>query len=73
MSVISRKALREIAVVLGRHGISFEEAGHTGGNQRKLRITDGVKSAFIFISGTPSGMCYLNIAKDARRALREAP
>lgn len=73
MSAHPRKALKEIARVLERYHIKVVDADYTGGTQRRLRITDGVKIAFIIISGTPSGLCYLNIAKDARRALREAP
>jgi hypothetical protein len=44
-----------------------------GGVHRRLTVTDGTKRAFVTVSGSPRGMCYLNIAKDARRALREAP
>lgn len=73
MSDHPRKMLKEVGVILATYGIKII-GNELGKKHRKLRVSNGTKSATIIVAVSPSDhRAYLNIAKDARMALREAP
>ena len=73
MSAHPRKMLKEIEHFLEAHGIAVVSEERTK-RHRRVRVTDGVKSATITVSISPSDhRVYHQIVKSARNALREAP
>lgn len=72
MIVSTRRMLKEAQTFMEKYGIrivNYEE--HR--KHRKVWVTDGIKTAFIFVSVSPSCPRTLqNIAQSARQALREA-
>lgn len=72
MPVSPSKLIREMEGYLAKYGITVKSM-EMGGKHRKVWVTDGVKTAMIAISISPSDhRVYMNIAQSARNALREA-
>lgn len=72
MSVSPNKLLREIESYLQKYGITIKDS-EMGKRHRKVWVTDGVKTAMIVVSISPSDhRAYMNIAQSARNAIREA-
>lgn len=72
MSVSEGRLFKEIEPFLAKYGISIID-WEMCRRHRKVRITDGTKTAMIVVSVSPSDhRAYYNIAKSARNALREA-
>ena len=72
MPISPSKLLKELDSYLEKYGITVKNM-EMGGRHRKLWVTDGVKTAMIAVSISPSDhRAYMNIAQSARNALREA-
>jgi len=72
MPVSPSKLLKELDSYLEKYGITVKSM-EMGKKHRKVWVTDGVKTAMIVVSISPSDhRVYMNIAQSARNALREA-
>ena len=73
MNMSRHKILREIESYLEPYGISIV-SDEMMKRHRKVWITNGIRTAFITVSISPSDRrAFQNIAKSARNVLREAP
>jgi len=73
MSDHPRKMLKELSVMLATYGITIV-GDKMGKKHRKLLVSNGDKTAMVVVAVSPSDKrAYLNITRDARNALREAP
>lgn len=73
MSNHPRKVLKEITALLLGHQIKVLSV-ETLSRHRRIWITNGVKTAPMIIPVSPSDRRYqMNVLRDARRSLREAP
>ena len=73
MSDHPRKMLKEVSVLLATYGIVVV-GDERSKKHRKLRVSDGKKTATIIVAISPSDRrAYMNICKSARSALRDAP
>ena len=72
MALTEGRLLKETEPFLSKYGIRIVDC-KTCRKQRKVRVTDGDKTAMIVVSISPSDhRAYYNIAKSAKNALREA-
>ncbi len=72
MSVTETRLFKDITPFLGKYGILLKNWKKTT-RHWKVWVTDGEKTAFIIVSMSPSDhRAYQNIAKSARKAIREA-
>lgn len=73
MNISRHKLLKELEYFLNAYGISIVKDELTK-RHRKIWVTDGAKTATIVISVSPSdSRAFMNMARTARTALREAP
>ena len=73
MNISRHKLFKELDYFLSPHGISIVKDAQ-GRRHRKVWVTNGTKTAMIVVSVSPSDhRAFMNMAKTARNALREAP
>lgn len=73
MNISRHKLMKELEYFLNVYGISITKDEPTK-RHRKVWVTDGTKTAMIVVSVSPSDhRAFMNMAKTARNALREAP
>lgn len=73
MSDHPNKMFREVEGFLGKYSITIVDR-ELARRHWKVWVTDGKKKAMVVMALSPSDhRAYHNIAKSARRALREAP
>ncbi len=72
MTVTETRLFKEIMPFLEKYGIEIKNWENCK-KHKKVWVTDGMKTAIIIVSTSPSDhRAYQNIAKSARKAIREA-